>query len=164
LRIIGGILEDQRDPKELVKLRDWRVRKSTVAQMEAAPQGDWREELLFVLMQCRQAYTFFQEQLAALDEKIIALLAEIPQVPPPPTDGSQAPSAPSRQPKRAGADGSELRFGLGDRCFRTLEEIGRQISVTRERIRQIEAKALPKFRYPTRLCHLQGFLEIQMAE
>ena len=45
-RIIDAILEGQRDPKELVKLRDWRVRKSTVAEMEAAPQGDWREELL----------------------------------------------------------------------------------------------------------------------
>lgn len=94
LRIIDAILEGQRDPKELVKLRDWRVRKSTIAEMEAALQGDWREELLFVLRQSRQAYTFFQEQLAALDEKIIALLAEIPQAPPPPTDGSPAPKPP----------------------------------------------------------------------
>jgi transposase len=95
LRIIDAILEGQRDPKELVKLRDWRVRKSTVAEMEAALQGDWREELLFVLRQSRQAYTFFQEQLAALDEKIIALLGQIPQAPPPPTDGSQPPKPPS---------------------------------------------------------------------
>jgi hypothetical protein len=93
LRIIDAILAGQRDPKELVKLRDWRVRKSTVAEMEAALQGDWREELLFVLRQSRQAYTFFQEQLAALDQKIIALLAEIPQAPPP--DGSQPPNPPS---------------------------------------------------------------------
>jgi transposase len=92
LRIIDAVLEGVRDPKELVKLRDWRVRKSTVAQMEAALQGDWREELLFVLRQSRQAYTFFQEQLAALDEKIIALLAEIPQAPPPSSGGSGAPS------------------------------------------------------------------------
>jgi RNA polymerase primary sigma factor len=42
---------------------------------------------------------------------------------------------------------------------RTLEEIGRQYNVTRERIRQIEAKALRKMRHPTRLRHLQGFLE-----
>jgi transposase len=83
LRIIDAILGGQREPKELVKLRDWRVRKSTVAQMEAALQGDWREELLFVLRQSRQAHAFFQEQLAALDQKIIALLAEIPPAPPP---------------------------------------------------------------------------------
>ena len=60
------------------------MRRSTVKEMEAALQGDWRDELLFVLQQSRQAYGFFQEQVATLDEKIIALLAEIPQAPPPP--------------------------------------------------------------------------------
>jgi RNA polymerase primary sigma factor len=54
----------------------------------------------------------------------------------------------------------ELRFGFGDGCARTLEEVGRQFSVTRERIRQIEAKALRKMRHPTRLRHLHGFLEL----
>ncbi len=53
----------------------------------------------------------------------------------------------------------ELRFGLGDGYSRTLEEVGKQFKVTRERIRQIEAKALRKMRHPTRLRHLQGFLE-----
>ena len=53
----------------------------------------------------------------------------------------------------------EMRFGLIDGYGRTLEELGRQFNVTRERIRQIEAKALKKMRHPTRLCHLQGFLE-----
>jgi RNA polymerase primary sigma factor len=54
----------------------------------------------------------------------------------------------------------ELRFGLGDGCARTLEEVGQQFSVTRERIRQIEAKALRKMRHPTRIRQLNGFLEI----
>jgi RNA polymerase primary sigma factor len=53
----------------------------------------------------------------------------------------------------------ELRFGLGDGYSRTLEEVGRQFRVTRERIRQIEAKALRKMRHPTRLRQLHGFLE-----
>jgi RNA polymerase primary sigma factor len=53
----------------------------------------------------------------------------------------------------------ELRFGLGDGYSRTLEEVGRQFKVTRERIRQIEAKALRKMRHPTRIRHLSGFLE-----
>ncbi|HTD85436.1 MAG TPA: RNA polymerase sigma factor RpoD [Candidatus Binatia bacterium] len=53
----------------------------------------------------------------------------------------------------------EYRFGLLDGSERTLEEVGRQYKVTRERIRQIEAKALRKLRHPTRLTHLQGFLE-----
>jgi len=52
----------------------------------------------------------------------------------------------------------ELRFGLIDGYGRTLEELGRQFKVTRERIRQIEAKALKKMRHPTRCRHLQGFL------
>ena len=54
----------------------------------------------------------------------------------------------------------EMRFGLVDGYGRTLEELGRQFKVTRERIRQIEAKALKKMRHPTRLSHLQGFLEV----
>jgi len=55
----------------------------------------------------------------------------------------------------------ELRFGLGDGYSRTLEEVGRQFRVTRERIRQIEAKALRKMRHPTRIRQLQGFLETE---
>jgi RNA polymerase primary sigma factor len=52
-----------------------------------------------------------------------------------------------------------LRFGLADGYSRTLEEVGRKFHVTRERIRQIEAKALRKMRHPTRLRKLHGFLE-----
>jgi len=58
----------------------------------------------------------------------------------------------------------ELRFGLGDGCARTLEEVGKQFRVTRERIRQIEAKALRKMRHPTRLRQLHGFLELENIE
>ena len=52
-----------------------------------------------------------------------------------------------------------LRFGLADGYSRTLEEVGRKFNVTRERIRQIEAKALRKMRHPTRLRKLHGFLD-----
>ena len=52
-----------------------------------------------------------------------------------------------------------LRFGLQDGYSRTLEEVGRTFNVTRERIRQIEAKALRKMRHPTRLRQFKGFLE-----
>ena len=50
----------------------------------------------------------------------------------------------------------ELRFGLVDGYSRTLEEVGKQFKVTRERIRQIEAKALRKMRHPTRIRQLQA--------
>src|SRR5947207_15871205 len=53
----------------------------------------------------------------------------------------------------------ELRYGLMDGYPRTLEEVGKQYNVTRERIRQIEAKALRKLRHPTRKSKLEGFLE-----
>ena len=55
----------------------------------------------------------------------------------------------------------ELRFGLIDGKDHTLEEVSRYFNVTRERIRQIEAKALRKLRHPTRLRKLDGFLEMK---
>ncbi len=53
----------------------------------------------------------------------------------------------------------ELRFGLEDGRSRTLEEVGREFNVTRERIRQIEAKALRKLRHPTRSRKLKDYLD-----
>ena len=55
----------------------------------------------------------------------------------------------------------DYRFGLTDGYSRTLEEVGKKFTVTRERIRQIEAKALRKLRHPTRIRKLEGFLEVK---
>ncbi len=52
-----------------------------------------------------------------------------------------------------------LRYGLGDGYSYTLEETGRIFKVTRERIRQIESKALKKLQHATRAVHLQGFVD-----
>jgi RNA polymerase primary sigma factor len=52
-----------------------------------------------------------------------------------------------------------MRFGIGESSNRTLEEVGQDFDVTRERIRQIEAKALRKLRHPSRSGSLKGYLE-----
>ena len=56
----------------------------------------------------------------------------------------------------------KLRFGLQDGRMRTLEEVGKEFDVTRERIRQIEAKALRKLRHPSRSKRLKDFMNTEM--
>ena len=56
-----------------------------------------------------------------------------------------------------------LRFGINDGCPRTLEEVGNVFKVTRERVRQIEAKALKKLRHPTRSRRLRSFLDMTLV-
>jgi len=57
-----------------------------------------------------------------------------------------------------------LRFGIGDGYPRTLEEVGSIFNVTRERVRQIEAKALRKLRHPIRSRRLKNFLEMAFGQ
>jgi RNA polymerase primary sigma factor len=56
-----------------------------------------------------------------------------------------------------------LRFGISDGCPRTLEEVGNVFKVTRERVRQIEAKALKKLRHPTRSRRLRTFMDMTIT-
>ncbi|HDZ77378.1 MAG TPA: RNA polymerase sigma factor RpoD [Candidatus Omnitrophica bacterium] len=57
-----------------------------------------------------------------------------------------------------------LRFGTEDGCAHTLEEVGKVFRVTRERVRQIEAKALKKLRHPTRSKRLRTFLDVTLVQ
>jgi transposase len=78
LRIIEAILEGQHDPEQLVKLRDRRIRKSTVAEMTAALRGHYSEELLFVLRQNLEGWRFYGKQLEACDQQILKALESFP--------------------------------------------------------------------------------------
>jgi transposase len=77
LSIIDAILGGQRDPEQLVKLRDKRVYKSTPQQMQAALVGDYRAEHLFVLSQSLQAYRFYQARIEECDREIEPLLEKL---------------------------------------------------------------------------------------
>ena len=79
LRIIDAILAGQRDPEQLVKLRDKRVHKSTPQQMQAALVGDYRAEHLFVLNQSLQAYRFYQARIEECDRETEPLLEKLAQ-------------------------------------------------------------------------------------
>jgi hypothetical protein len=79
LRIIDAILAGQRDPEQLIKLRDKRVYKSTPRQMQAALVGDYRAEHLFVLSQSLQAYRFYQARIEECDREIEPLLEKLAQ-------------------------------------------------------------------------------------
>jgi len=106
LHIIEAILEGQRDPQELVKLRDARCKKSTVAEMEAALKGTYDEEQLFILRQSLEAWRFYQKQMEQCDQRIEQALAAIPKAPPalqtaPPKPVPTDPEAKATQrPKR----------------------------------------------------------------
>ena len=67
LKILDAIIAGERDPKALVALRDERIKRSTPQEMEAALQGDWRPEQLFVLGQCLETYRSFQNHIAECD-------------------------------------------------------------------------------------------------
>lgn len=86
LRIIQAILEGQRDPKELVKLRDRHCKKSSIAEMEAAWRGHYSPELLFVLAQTIEGWKFCQQQWEHCDQKILVAMAAVPTAKPRPSD------------------------------------------------------------------------------
>jgi transposase len=77
LAILDAILAGERDPKALVKLRHPRCSKSTVAEMEAALKGDWREEHLFVLKQALESYRALWRQIAECDAATEKALARV---------------------------------------------------------------------------------------
>jgi transposase len=112
LHIIQAIVDGQRDPKELVKLRDVRCSKSTVAELEEALTGTYDEEQLFVLKQALAGWRFYQEQIAECDPRIEKVLAAIPKVqavaaPVPPKSVAAAAPAKAAQGKARSRKGKK---------------------------------------------------------
>jgi transposase len=102
-RIVDAILEGERDPAVLVQLRDYRIKRSTVEEMEAALKGRWQDEHLLILKQARNAYKFFEEQMAEGDVSIERVLKALPSAPPnpPPVQPEGAVANPSATPTAA---------------------------------------------------------------
>lgn len=107
LRIIEAILGGERSPQALVQLRDPRIKKSTVLEMQAALTGHYTEEHLFVLRQNIEAWKFYQGQMGQCDQQIEAALKAMasatkihtPPVPPKPIPPAQ-PGGPGAKKKR----------------------------------------------------------------
>lgn len=77
LRILDAVLAGERDPKELVKLRDAQITRSTQEEMEAALTGDWREEELFVLRQSLENYRHLLKQMEKCEAEVEKALVQV---------------------------------------------------------------------------------------
>jgi transposase len=77
LRVIEAILAGQRDPAALAALCEKQILKKKKAEVLASLEGDWQEHHLFALRQALEAYRFYQQQMAACDAQIEALLQEL---------------------------------------------------------------------------------------
>jgi transposase len=116
LRIVDAILAGERDAKELVKLRDPRIKKSTEAEMEAALKGDWREEHLFVLRQAVEMYRSLHRQIAECDnavEKFLERIAVNPSVVPEeqrPKNPAATPTPKKSKKKKRGGNAPKQDF------------------------------------------------------
>ena len=118
--------------REILKISQEPVSLETpVGEEDDSHLGDFIQDNNIPVPAEEAAYTLLQEQL----EKVMETLTE-------------------REQKVI-----RLRYGLGSGRPRTLEEVGKEFNVTRERIRQIEAKALRKLRHPSRSRILKDYLE-----
>jgi transposase len=119
LRIIRAILTGERNPKELVKLRDERITKSTPEQMEAALQGEYHPEQLFLLQQGLDAMEFYHRQMDDCDKQIAkALEAFAPAQSSTAQNGQEHPAAATAKKSRK----SKSRGNAPKQDFRPLLE------------------------------------------
>ena len=113
LRIFDAILAGQRDPKELVKLRDPQIKRSTVQEMEAALEGDWRADHLFVLGQLREIYGSLLKQMEKSDAEIEKVLTRVVVNPATVAEQERPQNPPAVQPPRKPKRFKQLKHGTG---------------------------------------------------
>jgi transposase len=90
-RLVRAILDGERAPERLLELCDVQVLRKKKERMRQALQGHWKPEHLFALRQARQAWEFYQEQIAACDQEIAATLQEIAALSPPSAPATPLP-------------------------------------------------------------------------
>ena len=111
LRILDAILAGERDPEELVKLRDPQITRSTEEEMKAALTGDWREEELFVLRQSRENYRHLLKQMESCEAELEKALAKVVVNPANAEDAERPPNpAPAQRAGQAGAKKKKFRI------------------------------------------------------
>jgi transposase len=113
LRILDAILRGERDPKALVKLRDPQITRSTVAEMEAALCGDWREEHLFVLRQSLENYRHILSQMEVCDGELEKVLAKVVVNPSEAAEAERPKNPPAAEPKSKKKKFKKLKAGTG---------------------------------------------------
>lgn len=114
-RIVDAILAGVRDPEQLVKLRDERIRKSTVQEMKEALHGFWQEEQLFVLRQGRETYRWLQQKIRECDDELQKVVRQVKANPAPVPPPEQLPPNPEGQvtkKKKKSAGGNAPRHDL----------------------------------------------------
>lgn len=134
------------------------------SQQELAKELDWSEEKVGGILNIPEVSLSLDEPVGEEKDSYLGEFIEDENSPHPSEEtakimaGVQLREVVNLLPLRE-AEVLELRYGLKDGIFRTLEEVGRQLGVTRERARQIESQALRKLRYPAQARGLEDFLK-----
>src|ERR1039457_5771860 len=118
MAILRAILKGQRDPHELAKLRDPRIR-ATEKEVASSLEGNWREDVLFELQQVVEGYDFLQRQIANCDERLQQYMAVLPARPVESEEVVEEPAKGSQQRRQSKPRSkNQPRFDLGSELRR----------------------------------------------
>jgi len=139
LAIVDAILEGERDPAVLAKLRDPRI-KASAETIQKSLVGNWQPEQLFVLRQSRLLYKTYQQEIAGCDQEIEKLLSAFE----PRVDPAQKPLPPNRKRNR-NAQKKRKKRGLPETGFDLRTEAYKLFGVDVTQVPGLETSVLPLF-------------------